>query len=194
MGAACTRDAAAHVAPSSPSSSSRHKRPLPSSSSTPSIPLPVLLTQAHQRLHVYHHIATHECLLIPASEHAALGPGWVRLPFSSSSPPPLNPPTHPPAGATSLLPHPPLPPPPPPPTTKGFKCRVCEREVPTKALLHEHLATCLLVADAREQTRGSDEGLRVLMGELRRLLEEQMKVMLHTGKWVGGWVGGWVDE
>jgi len=59
---------------------------------------------------------------------------------------------------------------------------VCEREVPTKALLHEHLATCLLVADAREQTRRSDEGLKTLMVELRQLMEEQMSVMLRTGK------------
>jgi hypothetical protein len=66
----------------------------------------------------------------------------------------------------------------------ALRCRVCGREVPNKALLNEHLAACLLVAEAREQTRATDEGLRMLAGDLRRLLEEQMRFALHAGGWV----------
>lgn len=63
----------------------------------------------------------------------------------------------------------------------ALRCRVCGREVPNKALLNEHLAACLLVAEAREQTRGTDDGLRGLAGGLRRMLEEQMRAALHGG-------------
>lgn len=65
----------------------------------------------------------------------------------------------------------------------ALRCRVCGREVPNKALLDEHLAACVLVADAREQTRGTDGGLRLLSADLRQLLEEQMRMALHTGGW-----------
>lgn len=71
------------------------------------------------------------------------------------------------------------------PLAPALRCRVCGREVPNKALLNEHLAACLLVAEAREQTRGTDDGLRMLAGDLRRLLEEQMRAALHGGAWVG---------
>ena len=64
----------------------------------------------------------------------------------------------------------------------ALRCRICDREMPNKALLNEHLAACLLIAEAREQTRASDEGLRILSSELHKAIEENMKVMLHTGK------------
>ena len=175
------------------------------------LPLSTLLLEATRRLCVYQHKTTQEYVLLPMGTDAiaALGSDWLCLSISSITQTSMlervarlvysqAPPTAPGSQNTTFpssasLPVPFAPPAPfqqqqhqqlqpPPPLQRGLRCRVCEREVPTKALLHEHLATCLLVADAREQTRGSDEGLKTLMVELRRLLEEQMSVMLHTGE------------
>ena len=67
-------------------------------------------------------------------------------------------------------------------TSRGLRCRICEREIPNKALLDEHIMACMLVAEAKEQTRASDDALRTLNIELGKAIEENMKVMLHTGR------------
>jgi len=178
------------------------------------LPLHALLLEATRRLCVYQNKTTQENVLLPMGTDAiaALGPDWVCLSISSTTQTSMHervarlfssqaPPTAPGSKDLAFPSSGPQPVPfsspapfqqqqqqqiqPQPPLQRGLRCRVCEREVPTKALLHEHLATCLLVADARKQTRGSDEGLKTLMVELRRLLEEQMSVMLHTGKMEG---------
>lgn len=74
----------------------------------------------------------------------------------------------------------------PPPLTSFLKCRICEREIPNKALLDEHLTACLLIAEAREQTRASDDALTTLSMELHKAIEDNMKIMLQTGKYKGG--------
>ncbi|EWM26393.1 hypothetical protein Naga_100715g1 [Nannochloropsis gaditana] len=186
------------------------------------LPLATLLAEATSRLCVYQNTITLEYVLLPtdADDTVGLGPNWSRLSpalptqataldrtskLTALRPPPtlpgtperhtgrlpdLPPSLPPPRPAGPALPAPP--PGPPSSTSRGLKCRVCEREVPTKAMLQEHLNTCLLVADARGQARGSDEGLKVVLGELRRILEEKMNVMLHTGPegGNGGRIGG----
>ncbi|KAM3570547.1 hypothetical protein VYU27_007382, partial [Nannochloropsis oceanica] len=209
MGNACIRNAARHVSsnvelppPSSNQPCSTQSASQPALDPPSNLPLHALLLEATHRLCAYQNEVTQEYVLLPIGTDAiaALGEDWLCLSISSATQnamldrvarllsssssqnaaSPFSAPHTVPLTSLASLQHQQQQLPPQPPLQRGLRCRVCEREVPTKALLHEHLATCLLVADAREQTRRSDEGLKTLMVELRQLMEEQMSVMLRT--------------